>query len=282
MKDYPAIDVCGADTDLTLAAVDEFAPTSVEERDESFRIFFSTPAARDAACAALQATCRAISVDVPDEDWARRSQDDLRPITVGEIIVAPPWADTHAGDSSHIAIVIQPSMGFGTGHHATTRLCLEALQRLDLNGAFVLDVGTGSGVLAIAAVRLGAARAVGIDRDGDAIQSANENLALNPVARNVSFEIRDLAAQALPSASIVTANLTGGLLVRAAATLRAAVESGGRLIVSGLLAHERDVVVRAFGPWTIEWERADENWVGLTFVSPLRVSGVSRPCVLDA
>src|SRR5947208_14315461 len=111
MKHYPAIDVRGADTDLTLAAVDEFAPTSVEERDDSFRIFFSTPAARDAACAALQATCRAISVDVPDEDWARRSQDTLQPVTVGGITVAPPWADTHAGDSSHISIVIQPSMG---------------------------------------------------------------------------------------------------------------------------------------------------------------------------
>jgi ribosomal protein L11 methyltransferase len=268
MKHYPAIDVRGADNDLTLAAVDEFAPTAVEERDDSFRIFFSTLAARDAACAALQTTCRVISIDVPDEDWARRSQDNLQPITVGVIIVAPPWAETHASDSSHISIVIQPSMGFGTGHHATTRLCLEALQRLDLTDAFVLDVGTGSGVLAIAAVRLGASRAVGIDSDSDAIQSANENLALNPNVGNVSFEIRDLTTLVLSSASVVTANLTGGLLVRAAPTLRAAVERGGRLIVSGLLAHERDEVLRAFAPWTIEWERTDENWVGLTFVRP--------------
>jgi ribosomal protein L11 methyltransferase len=267
MKHYPAIEVRDADADLTLAAVDDFAPIAVEERDDSVRIFFSTPASRDGACAALQATHRVSSVDVPDDDWARRSQDSLQPITVGRITVTPPWANTR--QSSHITIVIQPSMGFGTGHHSTTRLCLEALQSIDLNNAFVLDVGTGSGVLAIAAVRLGAARATGIDRDSDAIQSATENLALNRDARNVSFEKSDLTTEPLPPAQVVTANLTAGLLVRAAAALRAAVGPGGKLIVSGLLLPERTDVVRAFAPWAIEWERTEENWVGLMFARPI-------------
>jgi ribosomal protein L11 methyltransferase len=159
-------------------------------------------------------------------------------------------------------------MGFGTGHHATTRLCLAALQTLDLADAFVLDVGTGSGVLAIAAERLGAARALGIDHDADAVQSAQENLGFNPVAGRVTFAVDDLQTATLPLADVVTANLTGALLVVSANSLLAAVRSGGTLIVSGLLAYEREDVVRALGGVTVVWEREEDGWVGLAVKKP--------------
>lgn len=112
--------------------------------------------------------------------------------------------------------------------------------------------------------RLGAARAIGIDHDPDAIQSARENLMLNPEARRTTFNVADLmVAAALFPADVVTANLTGALLVRSARVLLGAARAGGTLILSGLLAHERDEVSGAFAPACISWEREEDGWVGI-------------------
>ena len=132
-------------------------------------------------------------------------------------------------------------MGFGTGHHATTRLMLGALQRLDVRDRTVLDVGCGSGVLAIAAVLLGARSALGVDNDPDALTSAAENVELNAVAgqvRLMNADVRDLASPA----DIVLANLTGGMLERYAATLATLVAPSGHLIVSGVMDSESTVI----------------------------------------
>ena len=273
MKQYPAIDVRTDAADMVLAIVDDFGPTAVEERDQAVRIFFAETRERDEAQAALVSRFDVAAVDVSDEDWARRSQENLKPITVGRVTVAPPWStspdpgSTSSGPQplapSPFTVVILPSMGFGTGHHATTRLCLAALQTIDLAGKTVLDVGTGSGVLAIAGARLGAGRAIGIDCDADAIQSARENLNLNPEAHHVAFEAMDLSNDTMPPADVVTANLTGALLVRSAPTLLAAVRPGGMLILSGIQSHERDDVRGAFGDGEIRWERDEDGWVGI-------------------
>jgi ribosomal protein L11 methyltransferase len=156
-------------------------------------------------------------------------------------------------------------MGFGTGHHATTRLCLAALQAIDVAEKTVLDVGTGSGVLAIAARALGAARAHGIDFDPDAIQSARENLDLNPGITSVSFSVTNLETENVwgQTADILVANLTGALLTRTAATLFDVTAPGGHLILSGLMTTERDEVVAAFRRGTVVWERSEDEWVGL-------------------
>jgi ribosomal protein L11 methyltransferase len=282
MKQYPAVDVRTDTPDLLLAIVDDFGPTAVEERAPSVRIFFATTSDRDDAQRALAARFEVVAVDVDDEDWARRSQENLKAITVGRITVAPPWAEVGVRsrfsrgdqperenrDLTPLTVVILPSMGFGTGHHVTTRLCLAALQTIDLTGQEVLDVGTGSGVLAIAAERLGAARAIGIDFDPDAIQSARENLDLNPEVRGVTFETIDLAARALPVADVVTANLTGALLVRSAGALLGAVRSGGVLILSGVQSHERDEVCSAFADTEVCWERDEDGWVGMAVKKP--------------
>jgi ribosomal protein L11 methyltransferase len=265
VKTYPALDVRDGSAEIMLAIVDDFSPTAIEERGLSVRIFFSTPDARTAAAAALGvAHYAATSVDVDDEDWARRSQVGLAPITVGRItIVSRPGS--HDGRHEAISIVITPSMGFGTGHHASTRLCLAALQAIDVTNRLVLDVGTGSGVLAIAAERLGAAEVLGIDNDPDAIQSAEENLALNPDVGRVRFRVTDLTSTTLPDADIVTANLTGALLVRAASRLIGALRRGGTLVVGGLLSEERRRVLSAFAPAETVWEQQEDEWSGFAF-----------------
>ena len=264
-KNYPAVEVAApGHLDLILAIADDFSPTAVEERHDGVRVFFSSVAARDAALTTLASRFRAAPIDVSDEDWARRSQEHLSSVTVGRVTIFPNPDSrlSNLKSRDHISIVIAPSMGFGTGHHATTRLCLAALQTIDLDGKTVLDVGTGSGVLAIAADRLGAARAAGIDIDPDAIQSATENLALNPEARRASFAVGDLHAARLGTADVVIGNLTGALIVGSASTLLAAAR-GGVLIVSGLQAHERDRASDALAPAPIVWEREEDGWIAL-------------------
>jgi len=265
---YPALDVHGADPDLVLALVDDFAPTAVEDVADGVSIFFSSTALRDEARAAVAQAlpdARLSARDVDDEDWAKRSQQNLTPITVGRITVTPPWFADASPAPATLAVTILPSMGFGTGHHATTRLCLAALQSLEVEGRRVLDVGTGSGVLAIAAAALGAREALGIDFDPDAITNARENLELNPSLTGVRFETVDVRDVALPSVDIVLANLTGAVLLQNAALLRSAVAPGGTLIVSGLQTHERTDVLAAFAGATVRRQDEELDWVALTF-----------------
>jgi ribosomal protein L11 methyltransferase len=276
---FAALDITPADRSATLqgrdliyAALDDHSPTALEDRDDGVRAFFRTSAARDEAARTLGARFHTTAIDVDDEDWARRSQAGFPPVTVGRITIHESPTTTNPEsripnpDAIHLAI--PPSMAFGTGHHATTRLCLAALQQLELQGKTVLDVGTGSGVLAIAAARLGAASALGIDVDPDAIQLARENVTLNPAAANVAFAIADLADAALTPADVILANLTGALLVRSAPLLTAALVPSGVLIVSGLLTSERDDVRGAFSGMTIVSEQSEDEWSALVVKKP--------------
>ena len=283
---YPALDVAGVDAEILLAVVDDCSPTAVEDHGGRLTVFFSTAFDRDRAREALVAVfpaARAARREVDAGDWARRSQQNLQPVTVGRLTIfpSPPSSDSPIPNPQSLlpnpqslfpnpcSIIIAPSMGFGTGRHATTRLCLAALQRLDLTDAFVLDVGTGSGVLAMAARRLGARRALGIDIDGDAIRSANENLRLNEGLSDVLFERADLEVRLAPSigrqiADVTTANLTGALLIRSADLLMNASRIGGHLIISGVMQSEQADVSAAFAERTLPVSiTSDEEWVGL-------------------
>ena len=264
-------------TSIALAAADEFSPTAAETRRETLRLFFATPALATRRRALLSHRDSRRPVEVDDEDWAagrrstsRRSRSAMcrrsRPLVSDprgaglQACERGAKAPRHDSDPPLISVIIRPSMGFGTGHHATTRLCLLALQSADLRGAFLLDVGTGSGILAIAAARLGAARVLGLDNDADAIQSANENLALNPGAGNVAFHVADLLTIVLPTADLIVANLTGALLARTAAALVGALSRRGLLIISGILADEEEMVDCAFTGVAVTQRRQEDEW----------------------
>lgn len=269
MRSWPALEVRGPDPDLVVALVDDFSPTAIDEHDAATRVFFASADRRDAARDALARDGHVVAaVDVLDEDWARRSQENLAPVAVGRLVIASTPESRPAPEPripNFITIVIRPSMGFGTGHHASTRLCLLGLQRLDVTGRRVLDVGTGSGILAIAAARLGAADALGIDYDGDAIAAAVDNLPLNPGLPQVRFEQADLTTATLPRADIVTANLTTTALVAHGAALAGVVAPGGTLLVSGVLSDEQETVRARFAGAELVWADEQDGWAGLAF-----------------
>ncbi|HUF47159.1 MAG TPA: 50S ribosomal protein L11 methyltransferase [Vicinamibacterales bacterium] len=254
--------------DGTLTAIDD-------PGDRIWRAYFESPAARDQTLTSLQRypfVEAARAIDVPDELWAERSQAAIGPVRVGSIVVVPPWrADDPAGQDPGVAhvIVINPSMGFGTGHHASTRRCLALLQTIDLTGARVLDAGTGSGVLAIAARRLGAATVVAIDPDADAIRSAGDSLALNAMT---GIELRTCEVSNLAGAEGVfagaLANLTGATIRSAASQLAALVRPDGWLIASGIEVDEIDDVLQALedAGWREAARDLEDGWVGLRLV----------------
>ncbi len=144
-------------------------------------------------------------------------------------------------------MIIDPSTGFGTGHHETTRLCLALLQDRDLHRLRVVDVGTGSGVLAIAAALLGAASVTAFDEDPEALRNASENVERNGVSLVVNIQEIELASYAAPPADLVLANLTGAVIERNAQSLMQLVAPGGTLIVSGFTHAEVDAVFAALG-----------------------------------
>lgn len=267
---YAGLDLAGYDdADFVIAEVDEFSPTAVEDSGNTLRIFFNSAADRDAAAAHLRTAMPAITcapVDVPDEHWAERSQAALKSVRVGSLTVAPPWDIPVDGTT---VIVILPSMGFGTGHHASTRLCLGLLQELDLQASRVCDVGTGSGVLAIAALRLGASDVVALDYDIDAVVCARESAELNHITTGLDIRQIDLERDGLVAGEpfdLVIANLTGGMLVRLVDRLVSMTVRGGSLILSGITLAEGDDVVAAFtgaGCRVVE-RREEDGWIGLS------------------
>jgi ribosomal protein L11 methyltransferase len=199
-----------------------------------------------------------------DEDWVRRTQEQFRPIEVSEHLwIVPSWHRPPRADA--INIVIDPGLAFGTGTHATTRLCLRWLQGTLRGGEHILDYGCGSGILAIAALKLGAAAALGVDIDADAIAAARHNAHRNGVA--AVFQAAESALEL--EADIVIANILANPLILLAPALARHVRTGGMLALSGILEQQAPEVIAAYRPaFELTPVAVEEGWICLAGIKP--------------
>jgi len=205
---------------------------------------------------------------VADTDWVRATQSQFPPTRISDRLwIVPTWHEPP--DPSAIVIRLDPGVAFGTGTHPTTRLCLRWLDTHLRQGASVLDYGCGSGILAIAAAKLGAARVVGIDIDPQALQAARANSAANAVRADYT----DPDSLPAGASDVVLANILSNPLMLLAPALLARVAPGGALVLSGVLERQADEVIEAYRaadaslPLSV-WA-ADEGWVCLAGHRPL-------------
>ncbi|MEJ2502646.1 MAG: 50S ribosomal protein L11 methyltransferase [Gemmatimonadota bacterium] len=205
-----------------------------------------------------------------DEDWSARWKEGLGPRTAGRITVTQPWNPVEAtGD--RVVIVIDPANAFGTGQHATTRGALRLLQDAVPAGGRVLDVGSGSAILSIAAARLGADRVLAVESDGDALETAAENVERNRVGDRVTLvhalvDADYLARVAAPPFDLVVANVLSGVLVPLLPALARSVSREGAVILGGIMVAESASVrsaAAAAGLDTVRQDREGEWWTGL-------------------
>lgn len=211
---------------------------------------------------------------IKNEDWANNWKVHFKPVRIGKrLVIKPTWEEYQEAEGD-LVIRIDPGMAFGTGAHPTTKMCLESLERIAFDACGgklpnpVLDVGTGSGVLSIAAALLGATEITAVDIDPEAVRVTRENLELNGVADLVAASTTDLSR--LPEGfAVVVANILAEELVRLSDQLISRVAPGGWLILSGILTEKEEFVRAGFPSLTLVENPREAEWSCLTLRKPL-------------
>lgn len=207
----------------------------------------------------LTRTCREVCTENWNEEWRKF----YKTIELDKVAVVPDWIE-YEGDKA--VVRLEPGMAFGTGEHASTRLCLGLLEKQDLSDKKVIDVGTGSGILGIAASKLGAKSVYMTDIDKKAVSVAKENIEKNGVACNCVVEVADLADEL--DYDVVIANLTADILLRLLDRLAKGVKKGAKLIASGIIAERLDEVLDAYkkAGFTLVELLSEDDWRAIYMV----------------
>jgi len=201
--------------------------------------------------------------DVADQDWERAWMDQFQPMQFGRRLWIYPWNIEPPADADSVVVRLDPGLAFGSGTHPTTALCLEWLDAQALQGRSVVDYGCGSGILAIAALKLGAASAVGVDNDPQALTASADNAERNEVAERLAlFLPEDLDAE---PAEVFIANILAGPLAELAPAFAAAAKHGAPFAISGILKGQEDELLERYAEWFDEL-RVDtrEDWVRIS------------------
>ena len=212
----------------------------------------------------LKAVPEFILREVPDEDWVRVTQSKFDPIHIGEKIwMVPSWHDIP--DQSGIVLELDPGLAFGTGSHPTTRLCLEWLEKNVKKDQSILDYGCGSGILAIAAIKLGATQVTGVDIDPQSIITSNENAERNHCQFSSHFPDEFTSFEPDRQYDIVVANILAGPLKTLTKTLTERITQNGSLVLSGILEEQANDVIEAYAPYiNLTVWKSHEGWVALS------------------
>jgi ribosomal protein L11 methyltransferase len=234
--------------DVLVAELDALGFEGFEEHADGLRAYVPERRADDSLRAGLGAVLERAGVEasgperIGPTNWNAAWEATVQPVLAGPFVVHPPWHEPPAGA---LAIRIEPKMSFGTGHHETTRLVLGLVPEIVRPGDRVLDAGTGTGVLAIASVRIGASRAVGFDTDPWSVRNAVENAASNGMADRIVVLEGDLEAVPGEPFDVILANINRNVLLDLVPAFADRLDQGGRLALSGVLLDDRDVMVEA-------------------------------------
>jgi ribosomal protein L11 methyltransferase len=205
--------------------------------------------------------------EVADQDWTRAWLDTFKPMRFGRRLWIYPWNVESPEDADAVVVRLDPGLAFGSGTHPTTTLCLEWLDARDLAGKTMIDYGCGSGILAIAALKLGAAHAIGVDNDEQAIAASRDNAQRNGVVDNLDLYLPQHFPQL--QCDVLVANILAGPLADLAPHFAISLKPGGALALSGILDGQQDELLAHYAQWFDDLRAmARDGWV--------RIDGVRR------